>query len=91
MSTYLAAWAIVSDTYGRLTDSTNQLNVLIYIYFLQTYILFQATVWARRESTDKNHTAFSLEIASKSLPFFTKYFNTSEPIPPKTGKSQLIV
>jgi len=40
MSTYLAAWAIVSDTYGRLTDSTNQLNVLIYIYFLQTYILF---------------------------------------------------
>jgi len=45
------------------------------------------TVWARREPTDKNHTAFALEVALNSIPFFTDYFNTSEPIPPKTGKS----
>jgi hypothetical protein len=45
------------------------------------------TVWARREPTEKNHTAFALEVALKSFPFFTDYFNTSEPITPKTGKS----
>ncbi len=48
--------------------------------------LFQVTVWARQEPTEKNHTTFALEVALNSFPFFTEYFNTSEPIPPKTGK-----
>jgi hypothetical protein len=45
------------------------------------------TVWARREPTLKDHTAFALQIALESFAFFTDYFDTNEPIPPKTGKS----
>ena len=47
--------------------------------------LFQITVWARREPTDKNHTALALEIALHSVRFYTEYFNTSEPVTPKIG------
>ncbi len=48
--------------------------------------MLQITVWARREPTDKGYTAFALEVATKSLPFFEQYFDISDPIPPKIGK-----
>ncbi|CAF1059093.1 unnamed protein product [Adineta ricciae] len=68
MSTYLAAWAILPDTYGSRNDNEDEPWM---------------TVWARREVTERNHTALALEIASKSIPFYASYFNTSEPITPK--------
>lgn len=43
------------------------------------------TVWAREEPTNKNHTIFALQVALNSLAFFKDYFNTDEPVPPKTG------
>ncbi len=44
------------------------------------------TVWARAEPTNKNYTVFALEVALNSLEFFKGYFNTDEPVPPKTGR-----
>ncbi len=38
MSTYLAAWAIVPDTYGKLTDARNTSNV--YVSILQALFRF---------------------------------------------------
>ena len=32
MSTYLAAWAILPDTYGNITDSSNvRMNSFVYV------------------------------------------------------------
>ncbi|CAF1272229.1 unnamed protein product [Rotaria sp. Silwood1] len=68
MSTYLAAWAILPNTYGQLTNNDDKPKI---------------TVWARREPTDKGHTALALEVALNSVSFFTDYFNTSEAVTPK--------
>ncbi|UJR08425.1 hypothetical protein I4U23_012695 [Adineta vaga] len=68
MSTYLAAWAVLPDTYGSRNDNEDEPWM---------------TVWARREVTERNHTALALDVATKSVPFFANYFNTSEPITPK--------
>lgn len=46
----------------------------------------QLTVWARREPTEKNHTALAVDVAMKSVAFFAEYFNTMEAVPPKIGK-----
>ncbi len=88
MSTYLAAWAILPDTYGQKTDDQNASNVFYILQDISIFMayLFQVTVWARREPTDQNHTTFALEVALNSLAFFADYFNTSKPIPPKIGK-----
>ncbi|CAF1192609.1 unnamed protein product [Adineta steineri] len=69
MSTYLAAWAILPDTYKGLSDNDDEP---------------QLTIWARREPTVKNHTALALKIATGAIPFFTEYFDTAVPMPPKT-------
>ncbi|CAF3616264.1 unnamed protein product [Adineta steineri] len=68
MSTYLAAWAILPDTYGKLISTDDEPEII---------------VWARHEPTEKGHTALALEIARNSVIFFTDYFNTSEPVTPK--------
>ncbi|CAF0733249.1 unnamed protein product [Rotaria sordida] len=68
MSTYLAAWAVLPNTYGQLVSNEDEPKV---------------TVWARREPTDNGHTALALEIALNSVSFFTDYFNTSEAVTPK--------
>lgn len=69
MSTYLAAWAILPNTYGKLSDNDNNTQI---------------TVWARKGPMSKGHTALALEIALHSIAFYIEYFNTSEPVPPKT-------
>ncbi|CAF1247472.1 unnamed protein product [Rotaria sordida] len=68
MSTYVASWSILPDTYGKKSDDDDEPMV---------------TVWARPEPTEKNHTALALEIASNSIPFYKDYFNTDEALPPK--------
>ena len=47
-------------------------------------------IWARREPTDKGHTALALEIALASVSFFINYFNTSEPLTPKIGNEIIL-
>ncbi|UJR37822.1 hypothetical protein I4U23_030512 [Adineta vaga] len=68
MSTYLAAWAILPNTYGKLASTNNEPEII---------------VWARPEPTEKGHTDLALEIALNCVSYFTDYFNTSEPVTPK--------
>ncbi|CAF1636307.1 unnamed protein product [Rotaria magnacalcarata] len=68
MSTYIATWAILPDTYGKILDDPEEPQV---------------TVWARREPTEKNQTAFALEIAMNSITFYEEYFSVSEALPLK--------
>ena len=93
MSTYLAAWAVLPDTYGKITSKSNEHKVYIskledvsiLKQFLFIFSIVQIIVWARREPTMKGHTALALEIALNCMSFFMEYFNTSEPLPPKSG------
>ncbi|CAF2088041.1 unnamed protein product [Rotaria magnacalcarata] len=68
MSTYLAAWAVLPDTYGQHVSEQEEPKI---------------TIWTRREPIENGHTALALEIAVHSVAFFTDYFNTSEPVTPK--------
>ncbi|CAF1112484.1 unnamed protein product [Adineta ricciae] len=68
MSTYLAAWAVLPNTYGKLASTHNEPEII---------------VWARPEPTEKGHTDLALEIAINSVSYFTDYFNTSEPVTSK--------
>ncbi|UJR17738.1 hypothetical protein I4U23_004636 [Adineta vaga] len=68
MSTYVASWAILPDTYGKVSDSDQSPTI---------------TIWARRELTEQNHSRLAFDIASTAIPFYKTYFNITEALPPK--------
>ncbi|CAF1318772.1 unnamed protein product [Adineta ricciae] len=68
MSTYVVSWAILPETYGKISDNDQSPTV---------------TIWARQEPTKKNHTTLALDIATNAIPFYKNYFNIAEALPPK--------
>ena len=71
MSSYLAAWTILPDDFGRLESTTANGKKI--------------RVFARKEAVNKGLIDFALEITKKSLDFFeNEYFEPSiRGIPPK--------